>query len=109
MKRAYSMSEWQADFARAFAPHVATQARGPLLAANNDEPEPDAIETRDWPLPPVKSLASINEEANEEARRIVADKALDAAKAADPFRQAEAARAQQQELARMPNGGYING
>jgi hypothetical protein len=43
--RAYSMSQWQRDFAAAFAAGVpleaaGTQARGPLLAAENDEPEP---------------------------------------------------------------------
>lgn len=45
MKRAYSMDQWQRDFASAFAAavpmeSVPTQARGPLLAADNDEPEP---------------------------------------------------------------------
>ncbi|MEO5672490.1 MAG: hypothetical protein ABIR26_17520 [Ramlibacter sp.] len=45
MKRAYSMDQWQVDFARAFAAAVpleaaATQARGALLASANDEPEP---------------------------------------------------------------------
>jgi hypothetical protein len=44
MSRAYSFSQWHADFARAFAAAVpmeaaATQARGALLAAENDEPE----------------------------------------------------------------------
>jgi hypothetical protein len=44
-KRAYSVSDWQRDFARAFAASVPleaapTQARGALLAAENDEDEP---------------------------------------------------------------------
>lgn len=42
--RAYSVSDWQRDFARAFAAAIPleaqrTQARGALLAADNDEPE----------------------------------------------------------------------
>ena len=44
MNRAYTVSAWQRDFARAFAASVPleampTQARGALLAATNDEPE----------------------------------------------------------------------
>jgi hypothetical protein len=44
-KRAYSVSQWQRDFAASFASAVPlegplTQARGALLAADNDEPEP---------------------------------------------------------------------
>ena len=44
MKRVYTVSAWQRDFARAFATSVPmeampTQARGALLAATNDEPE----------------------------------------------------------------------
>lgn len=74
--RAYSMSDWQGDFARASLP---TQARGPLLAADNDEPELCAacvtptVCARDsrcirrpWP-----SFAQIDAEANAEARAIL--------------------------------------
>lgn len=47
--RVYSVSQWQKDFARAFAAAVPleampTKARGALLASANDEPEPDAVE-----------------------------------------------------------------
>lgn len=45
-RRAYSITDWHRDFARAFAASIPlenmpTQARGALLAARNDEPEPD--------------------------------------------------------------------
>jgi hypothetical protein len=44
--RAYSITDWHRDFARAFAAAVPlesspTKARGALLAASNDEPEPE--------------------------------------------------------------------
>jgi hypothetical protein len=63
MKRAYCISQWRADFARAFAAAVpmeaqATQARGALLASSNDEPEP-------------RTFAQIEAECNAEAREIV--------------------------------------
>ncbi len=35
-RRAYSIADWQRDFSAAFGP---TQARGVLLAADNDEPD----------------------------------------------------------------------
>ncbi len=45
MNRVYTTSQWERDFAKAFAAAVPlesmhTQARGALLAADNDEPEP---------------------------------------------------------------------
>jgi hypothetical protein len=55
-KRAYSVADWQRDFVNAFGP---TQARGSLLAADNDEPEP------------VKSFKQIDDEASAEQRAIV--------------------------------------
>jgi hypothetical protein len=44
-KRAYSVADWQRDFYKAFAAGVPltamdTKARGALLAADNQEPEP---------------------------------------------------------------------
>ena len=49
--RAYSIADWQRDFAQAFAAAVPlaaahTQARGALLAAHNDEPEPAPAEAK---------------------------------------------------------------
>ncbi len=46
MTRAYNVAAWQRDFARAFAAGITiecspTRARGCLLLADNDEPEPD--------------------------------------------------------------------
>ena len=62
-KRAYSVTDWQRDFARAFAASIPleaapTQARGALLAARNDEPEP-------------RTFPQIEAEANAEARAIL--------------------------------------
>jgi hypothetical protein len=36
-KRAYCSQDWARDFTNAFAPAIPTQARGALLAADNDE------------------------------------------------------------------------
>jgi predicted ATPase len=107
MKRAYSMSQWHRDFAAAFAASVpmeamSTKARGPLLAADNDE---------------EKTFAAIEADATAEARKaaeeleaayLSADRARNEAKAADPLRRAEADRAQSVELSRTPMGGYLN-
>jgi hypothetical protein len=59
--RAYSITDWHRDFARAFAAAVPleaspTQARGALLLAQNDEPEPD--EDRD-PCPSCKGRGDV--------------------------------------------------
>lgn len=64
MKRAYCITDWQRDFARAFAAAIPleampTQARGALLAAENEEPGP------------VKSFREIEAEANAEVRAMV--------------------------------------
>lgn len=60
--RAYCLTDWHRDFAKAFAAAVPleampTQARGALLAADNDEPEPS-------------TLVQIIEEAQADARAI---------------------------------------
>lgn len=99
MNRVYTTSQWERDFAKAFAAAVPleampTQARGALLAADNDEPEPS-------------TLVQIIEEAQADARAICRgtvsyESPLQASKAA-------ADKAQAAELHLDPKGGYIHG